>query len=210
MMGQGLQVAPEEVVLASKDLGDGTVQTDISVPQAHCAACIGTIEGVLGRLEGVLFARVNLTAKRVTVKWRQDGVVPPMIETLREVGYDASLTEPAAGPGDPEMGRLLRATAVAGFAAMNIMLLSVSVWSGAGSVRSLARRRRRSLRSLRTPDCCPRSLLAGIPGSRSFARRRLRSLRSLRTPDVFARSSPCHVGAGDRASRRCTRRRRTW
>ena len=131
MMGQGLQVAPEEVVLASKDLGDGTVQTDISVPQAHCAACIGTIEGVLGRLEGVLFARVNLTAKRVTVKWRQDGVVPPMIETLREVGYDASLTEPAAGPGDPEMGRLLRATAVAGFAAMNIMLLSVSVWSGA-------------------------------------------------------------------------------
>ena len=130
MIGPGREIAPQEIVLASRDLGDGTLQTDLSVPQVHCAGCIGAIEGAIGQLDGVICTRVNLTARRVTVKWRRDGAVPPMIETLRQAGYEAGLAEPNTGRGDPEMGRLLRATAVAGFAAMNIMMLSVSVWSG--------------------------------------------------------------------------------
>lgn len=131
MIGPGREIASQEIILASRNLGDGTLQTDLSVTQAHCAGCISAIEGALVRLEGVLSARLNLTARRVAVKWRQDGAVPPMIEALRRAGYEATLAEPGNGGGDPEMGRLLRATAVAGFAAMNIMLLSVSVWSGA-------------------------------------------------------------------------------
>ncbi|APO72251.1 cation transport ATPase nitrogen fixation protein FixI 2 (plasmid) [Rhizobium gallicum] len=120
-----------EIVFASRDLGDGVFQTDLSVPQARCGACIAAIEGALQRLDGVIAARLNLTSRRVAVKWRGGGHVPPMIEALQEVGYDACLAEPEDGVRDPEMSRLLRATAVAGFAAMNIMLLSVSVWSGA-------------------------------------------------------------------------------
>lgn len=131
MIGPRRDISAQEVVLASRNLSDGTFQTDLFVPGAHCAACIGTMEAALSRLDGVLSARVNLTAKRVAVKWRQDGAVPPMIEALRQVGYEATLSDPADLGGDAEMGRLLRATAVAGFAAMNIMLLSVSVWSGA-------------------------------------------------------------------------------
>lgn len=131
MIGPGREIVPQEVILASRDLGDGTMQTDFSVPKVHCAACIGAIETALGRVEGIVSARVNLTARRVVVKWRRDGAVPPMIDTLWRAGYEATIAEPGNGRGDPEMGRLLRATAVAGFAAMNIMLLSVSVWSGA-------------------------------------------------------------------------------
>ncbi|WP_074061273.1 heavy metal translocating P-type ATPase [Rhizobium etli] len=125
------EISAREIVLASRDLGDGMFQTDLSVPQARCGACIAAIEGALQRLDGVIAARLNLTSRRVAVRWSSGSHVPPMIEALRDLGYDACLTETDDGGRDPEMSRLLRATAVAGFAAMNIMLLSVSIWSGA-------------------------------------------------------------------------------
>ncbi len=128
--GRARDHAREEIMLASRELGGGRVQTDLFVPKAHCGGCIRAIEGTLEKLDGVVSARVNLTARRVSVKWRPGGPVPPMIETLQHIGFEASLTEPQSEHGDPEMRRLLRATAVAGFAAMNIMMLSVSVWSG--------------------------------------------------------------------------------
>jgi Cu2+-exporting ATPase len=119
----------EELRLVSRPLGDGALQTDLSVPAIHCAACIGTIERDLGRLPGVEHVRVNLSAKRASVRWRGEG--PPLVETLASLGYDAHLFEPEDASSDPELARLIRAFAVAGFCAMNIMLLSVSVWSGA-------------------------------------------------------------------------------
>ena len=105
MIGPGREIASQEIVLASRNLGDGTLQTDLSVARAHCAGCISAIEGALVRLEGVLSARLNLTARRVAVKWRQDGAVPPMIEALRRAGYEATLTEPGnAGSDDWRVG----------------------------------------------------------------------------------------------------------
>ncbi|MGB3831827.1 MAG: cation-translocating P-type ATPase [Mesorhizobium sp.] len=120
----------EEVLLSSRELGEGLMQTDLAVPNMHCGACIRAVEGGLARLPGVEQARVNLSTRRVAVKWRA-GTVPPLIETLATLGYPAHLFDTEADKGDLELSRLIRALAVAGFAAMNIMLLSVSVWSGA-------------------------------------------------------------------------------
>jgi Cu2+-exporting ATPase len=126
----GRDPSADEIRLASRDLGEGLRQTDLSVPAVHCAACIQAVERGLGKLAGVESARVNLSTRRVAVKWRGNGP-PPLIATLEGLGYPAHLFEPETGEGDPEQTRLVRALAVAGFCAMNIMLLSVSVWSGA-------------------------------------------------------------------------------
>lgn len=120
----------EELLLASRPLGNGLRQVDLSVPGIHCGACIATIEGALKRLDGMENARVNLSTKRVSATWR-DGAPPPIMATLMTHGYVAHLYDPGAGDKDEQLSELIRALGVAGFAAANIMLLSVSVWSGA-------------------------------------------------------------------------------
>ncbi|WP_445500724.1 heavy metal translocating P-type ATPase [Microvirga sp. G4-2] len=126
------EAALEEIRLASRDLGNGTRQTDLSVPGVHCAACIAAIERTLRKLPGIEAARVNLSMRRVAVTWRTaDGTPPDLIGTLRGIGYEAHLFAIERDARDPELARLVKALALAGFCAMNIMMLSVSVWAGA-------------------------------------------------------------------------------
>ena len=102
-----------------------------SLPTIHCAACIGKIERGLETLTGVGHVRVNLSLKRLSVQ----GQVDPANVTARlaELGFDAyPLDIDALNTARDDAGRaLLVRMAVAGFAMMNVMLLSVAVWSGA-------------------------------------------------------------------------------
>lgn len=120
----------DEVLLASQAVRDGLRRTDLSVPDMHCGACLQKVERALRRLDGVAEARANLSARRVAVLWRGD-VPPLMISALSAIGYAAHLYDAGAERQDPVLSELLRALAVAGFAASNIMLLSVSIWAGA-------------------------------------------------------------------------------
>ncbi|MBN9453536.1 MAG: cadmium-translocating P-type ATPase [Bosea sp.] len=122
--------ARQEIRLASRDLGNGLRQSDLSVPGLHCAACIRAVETGLARLPGVAQVRVNLSTRRVSVQWQGEDP-PELLTALTGLGYPGHLFESEAAGTDPERDRLVRALAVAGFCAMNIMLLSVSVWSGA-------------------------------------------------------------------------------
>jgi len=141
--GEALQVqgislpSGDEIRLISRKLGDGTRQVELSVPAVHCGACIQAVESALSRLDGVLGARVNLSTRRVSVRFA-DGRLPPIVETLAGLGYPPHLFDDAQGEKDGTLTELIRAVAISGFAAGNIMLLSVSVWSGAeGATRDL-------------------------------------------------------------------------
>ena len=123
----------DEVLLASRLVDAGLRQAELSVPTIHCGGCIQRIERALGALPAVEAARVNLSTKRVTVRWR-DGAVPPLMATLAELGYPSHLHDLAEESTDGSLRELVRALAVAGFAAANIMMLSVAVWSGADTV----------------------------------------------------------------------------
>src|SRR6478752_7663110 len=72
----GARAAGEEVLLASRIVADGVRQTDLSVPAVHCGGCMRTVETALAGLAGVQSARVNLSTKRATVRWRADSAPP--------------------------------------------------------------------------------------------------------------------------------------
>ncbi|MBA4306293.1 MAG: nitrogen fixation protein FixI [Sphingopyxis sp.] len=114
-------------------------QTEFAVPGVRCAGCISKLENGLALNPGIAAARVNFTAKRVAITHLPEMTLPQLVKILGDIGFEAV---PIAGDmtdgTQQESRQMLQAMAVAGFAMMNIMLLSVSVWSGAqGFTRDL-------------------------------------------------------------------------
>jgi P-type Cu2+ transporter len=122
-----------DLSLYAKPAGDGTLGMELAVDGIACGACIGRIEHAVKSLPGVTEARLNFTNRRLHVAWA-DGAVKPaqILQALEDSGYHGHPFVPlrAEQEAAAEARRLTRCLAVAGFAAMNIMLLSVSVWSG--------------------------------------------------------------------------------
>jgi Cu2+-exporting ATPase len=105
----------------------------LSVPAAHCALCIATLEPGVAALPGVRSARLNLSLRRLSVEADPGLTAADLIQAVARLGYEAHELDPAAlvSAGDAEGRALLLRLAVSFFAMMNVMLLSVAVWSGA-------------------------------------------------------------------------------
>ncbi|OSP54109.1 heavy metal translocating P-type ATPase [Pseudoruegeria sp. SK021] len=129
--GSPLNLAQSRAAVRVDDNGRG--RCILSVPGIKCGACVAKVERALNARDDVVYARANLTLHQATIVLEGPDTDPmPMIQTLAALGYAATPVQSGADTApDPTGKGLLRALAVAGFGAMNIMLLSVGVWSGA-------------------------------------------------------------------------------
>jgi len=124
--------APAAETLAARDLPNA--QIALSLPTIHCSACISKIERALNDHPHVNSARVNLTLKRASIDAEPEVTAEEMRTLVEGLGYEAHELDAGTlnATATDRAGRdLLMRLAVAGFASMNVMLLSVSVWSGA-------------------------------------------------------------------------------
>ncbi|MCG8510182.1 MAG: cadmium-translocating P-type ATPase, partial [Rhodospirillales bacterium] len=141
---------------------------NLMVEGLHCAACVWLIEAVLSRQPGVVSARVNMTTRRLVLKWTGDGIdADSLIEPIGALGYrlvpfDPALLDQQSRRRERE---LLRAMAVAGFAAGNVMLLSVAVW--AGHYQGMGPATRDLLHWISALVALPAVAYAGVPFFRS-------------------------------------------
>lgn len=111
---------------------DGIHTLHLMVEGIHCAACVWLIETILGRQPDVVQARMNMTTRRLILRWQGDGSASALVEPINRIGYRLVPYDPAALNLETvrHEKELLRCMAVAGFAAGNVMLLSVSIWAG--------------------------------------------------------------------------------
>lgn len=165
---------PRDLTRFIADQPDGTHALTLAVDGLQCGACVWLIESVLGRDPAVTTGRVNMTSRRLRLAWsgaREDATrLTTMIEAL---GYRLVPFDPAAlAAARDDTGRaLMRALAVAGFAAANVMFMSIGVWAGeaAGWLDSMGPATRDLLHWVSALIAMPAIAYSGMPFFRSAA-----------------------------------------
>ncbi len=112
---------------------DGTHSLMLAVDGVQCAACVWLIESILAREADLKTARVNMTTRRLRLAWRGEAArAAHFCNVVEQLGYRLVPFDPAAlTESTDKTGRaLMRALAVAGFAAGNVMLISLGTWFG--------------------------------------------------------------------------------
>ncbi|MCB1760685.1 MAG: heavy metal translocating P-type ATPase [Gammaproteobacteria bacterium] len=108
----------------------------------HCAACVWLIEKSLQSMPGVSEARVNLTGRKLHVRWNNlQTRLSAIIQRLGQIGYAAVPYDPETAEGriSRENRALLYRMAFAGFTMMNLLWVSIALYAGAdeGEYRTL-------------------------------------------------------------------------
>ena len=100
----------------------------------HCAACVWLIEHAVNNADGSVAVEVNLANRRLKVGWDDRRIhLSDIIKKLSRIGYAAT---PYTSRKAEESAKRLQQQSLfrlglAGFAAMNMMWISIALWTGA-------------------------------------------------------------------------------
>ena len=112
---------------------DGSHTLSLAVDGLQCGACVWLIESVLARETNVIAGRVNMTSRQLRLSWTGPaGDGARLVDTIERLGYRLVPFDARglAAAQDATGRALMRALAVAGFAAGNVMLISIGLWAG--------------------------------------------------------------------------------
>ncbi|OOZ36048.1 copper-translocating P-type ATPase [Solemya velesiana gill symbiont] len=125
-----LDEVQEEFVDTSGEIRD----IHLLVEGIHCAACVWLIENTLKAMPGIAEARVSLSGRRLHVKWDNERLkLSAIIQRMGQIGYGAVPYDPEAAEGSIKRQNrdLLYRMAFAGFTMMNLLWISIALYSGA-------------------------------------------------------------------------------
>ncbi|MCW8854072.1 MAG: heavy metal translocating P-type ATPase, partial [Gammaproteobacteria bacterium] len=100
----------------------------------HCAACVWLIERSLSHLPGIISVKPNLANRRLHIRWHNDQIkLSEIINRLSQIGYAAVPFDPESAEGviKKQNRALLLRMAFAGFAMMNLLWVSIALYTGA-------------------------------------------------------------------------------
>lgn len=122
---------------------DSVNALSVLVKGAHCAACIYKIENALKSDNSVMEARLNFSTGQLNIQWRGDqAFANDYVRTVENLGYEVRPYTASAMKEDNDKQEqfLLLCLGVAGFAAGNIMLVSVGLWATTAETMGMATR----------------------------------------------------------------------
>lgn len=158
----------------TEDRPDGSHELTVAVDGLQCGACVWLIESVLAQDPAVVSGRVNMTSRRLKLIWNGTAEeAQRLLDAIEALGYRLVPfdTSALAASRDETGRRLMRAMAVAGFAAINVMMMSIGVWAGeaAGWLDTMGPATRDLLHWVSALIAMPAIAYAGMPFFRSAA-----------------------------------------
>ncbi len=118
---------------------DGHYEAVLRIEGIRCAGCIATVEKALYAFSDVTHARVNMSLGQLSVHYKgHKNLINELAENLSQLGYHVASIDKNTTTEQDTAKMLLICIAVSGFAAGNLMMISVGLWSTTSEIMGMA------------------------------------------------------------------------